>query len=578
MGGGGGSAGAVQFPDYLQDTHHYLLHGTPDGGAFDVPSTHLVEILDTAWNTNEPYSGFSFTDPATELAAIEARWDDLETLVTGLDHETDWAAILTQARAGVDQALFDISTAALQAYAPDMAESVVEEAYSIVSAALASEDPAADWESFVDSVVTKLAEAGVITEIDADDILDYARAGAASELSMAIAASESALDQNADWEELVDTVNSKLADYLTVRADLDISTLLTDADTAAQAQIADAIQAAADILAGTDLDDIIAAFTARQDAAHATAIRRFASRMADYDAVHSSAFVLGLALIENQHLIEIAGFQGQLELDTYRSVVTGYLQNVQAAVLAQVQVASVNSEARDRFFANGIQSMVNMLVNKTQFEQGLAGLHVEAFRQEGAVRAQLAGENKRSRDALLAQGIQGISGLRGNREELQRTLLQMYQQSFLGNLETSLRAELANKQSRDQMIAQATSQMVQMLYNNAELNRATTALRSEIGRQNIVATREYEQGELDLDVRFALWELDTLLKGSNVLASLTGSGAAIPDKPSPFSSALGGTLSGAATGAAIGSVVPGVGTAIGAGVGAGLGLLGGLFS
>lgn len=76
--------------------------------------------------------------------------------------------------------------------------------------------------------------------------------------------------------------------------------------------------------------------------------------------------------------------------------------------------------------------------------------------------------------------------------------------------------------------------------------------------------------DMDLAVKDAMWDVEVLLKGSQILGTISGA-TFIPDKPSAMQSAV----AGAATGAGVGMMVGGpVGAGWGAAIGAGAGLLG----
>jgi hypothetical protein len=98
-----------------------------------------------------------------------------------------------------------------------------------------------------------------------------------------------------------------------------------------------------------------------------------------------------------------------------------------------------------------------------------------------------------------------------------------------------------------------------------EYQKAVSTMIAEARRIKIVAKKEENESNLEIDKNDALWDLEVFQYGSNVLASI-GSGTAVNTGkgPSKMQSAIGGALSGAAAGAMVGSVVPGVGTAVGA--------------
>jgi len=111
-----------------------------------------------------------------------------------------------------------------------------------------------------------------------------------------------------------------------------------------------------------------------------------------------------------------------------------------------------------------------------------------------------------------------------------------------------------------------------------EFQKALTHYTIEANRIKIVAKKEENESNLEIEEADASWDLEVFQHGVNMLASI-GGGVGMPDKKkrSKAASAIGGALTGAAAGAMVGasygSGYPGVGTAIGAVLGAAAGLL-----
>ena len=104
-------------------------------------------------------------------------------------------------------------------------------------------------------------------------------------------------------------------------------------------------------------------------------------------------------------------------------------------------------------------------------------------------------------------------------------------------------AELHTKAGLD-----AAIQVIQM---KLEYQRLASHILSEIYRMKIVAKKEENEVEMDIDDRDAKWNLEVFQYGGNLLASI-GGGTAGTQKPSTMQTALGGGLSGVAAGAMIG--------------------------
>ncbi len=128
----------------------------------------------------------------------------------------------------------------------------------------------------------------------------------------------------------------------------------------------------------------------------------------------------------------------------------------------------------------------------------------------------------------------------------------------------------------ERMYLEGSNQMMKLMIQRISWLESNTRTTIEANRIKIVAMKEENDVNMEIDKDDALWDLEVFKYGSNVLAGISG-GTSGDAKGSKVSSAIGGALAGAAAGAYVGSVVPGIGTVAGAGIGAGIGLLGGLF-
>lgn len=276
-----------------------------------------------------------------------------------------------------------------------------------------------------------------------------------------------------DYLELVEDLDEQ-EDYATILAkaieevdadgvlsNIDIDTIVSDAGTDAGTELTAAINAAVDAINEDVIQDVINAHAERVEYQRTRSMRRFNASMADINAVQSSAFILGQALIEAEHLQEVQQMDADLTQQTYSAALE---------------------------------------------------VHVNLYREQ---------------------------------------------------LRAELQAAVLEKQTRDRYVIASTSTMIQILQGKISLQQAATELRSEIDRLAIIAQREYEAAETDLDVGFATWDLEVWQYGANLLSSPNGSASMIPKKPSQAQTAMSGALKGAAAGAALGPWGAVAGLAIG---------------
>ncbi len=107
---------------------------------------------------------------------------------------------------------------------------------------------------------------------------------------------------------------SKTVDSVRGGAIADVNTIMDAAVTQTQVMIASA-----------PIQDMIKEFQRNAETTHLRAISRFAGGMADINAVQSSAYLIGMALMEAEHVQSVDLFSAQLALNIYNTVIGQYL-------------------------------------------------------------------------------------------------------------------------------------------------------------------------------------------------------------------------------------------------------------
>lgn len=92
MGGGSSPGGTSAWPAYMQDAHEDMVNDM---------ATALVPVA----KANNPYEGVNAYQPDDYLGDMQTRLDSWDTIVTALDERTDWAAMVTEAISGVEDAI-----------------------------------------------------------------------------------------------------------------------------------------------------------------------------------------------------------------------------------------------------------------------------------------------------------------------------------------------------------------------------------------------------------------------------------------------------------------------------------------
>ena len=125
-----------------------------------------------------------------------------------------------------------------------------------------------------------------------------------------------------------------------------------------------AVSAATSVLASTAITNEVSAFEARVNSKLATRKSQFSAGMADINAVHSSAFAMGEALLEMYAAQEVDDYEAKLKLELYRSIIDG-------SARAQLEIILNKEKARDTFLINGSNEMDKIYLARIGFYQAV---------------------------------------------------------------------------------------------------------------------------------------------------------------------------------------------------------------
>lgn len=89
--GGGGSSGALDYPDYQEDIHVNWLTGGTTGTPAPAIDTDLEAVMNIAiGSTGNPYDGETPHNPVAELVTNQDRFNTADSVMLSLDPEGDW--------------------------------------------------------------------------------------------------------------------------------------------------------------------------------------------------------------------------------------------------------------------------------------------------------------------------------------------------------------------------------------------------------------------------------------------------------------------------------------------------------
>jgi hypothetical protein len=139
-------------------------------------------------------------------------------------------------------------------------------------------------------------------------------------------------------------------------------------------------------------------------------------------------------------------------------------------------------------------------------------------------------------------------------------LLEMERLRKVDDFDANLQFELYKL--RGQYMLQGTEQMTRILSMRMGGEQGAAQIQKSLIDTKVIAKKEEDDRNIEMDVQDALWDLKLFNYGSQVMAGITG-GVAQPKEPSPAASAVGGAAAGFAMGGPAGALVGGIGGLLG---------------
>lgn len=518
--GGGGSAGLVDYPDYMKAAHEDWLaqSGT------DAIEASITEVMNDALGSS-PWNGQTAYDPDTDLASSESAIAAFAAILSGLVDTSNWASLFNQA-------------------------------------VLSTGTPSS-------LVISDISVNGIsVSDISVNDI--EVEGIEASDISL----------NNMEVSDLPSpsNVGPVSVDDLSIA---DIS------DTKDITGITD----------GAIFDDVAAFADQLDDEINAKILPRFRRGMQDINAVVSSAFPIGEAIIEAFRNRDVAkhdstlrvtaalknadiGVENErLHLEVKRTNIGKDIEVGRANLANRISVESKNAEialANERLHLESGQinlnkdlevSKSNLLkdldVSKTNLSKELEVRKTNLMKDLDVGKTNLTKSLEVSRSNLSKDVDVSKTNLTKDVDIGKVNLLKDIQVG-----EIAVRTDVEYKK----LYLEGSSQMLRLMMQRIAWEDGYARLVVEANRIKIVAKKEQNDLDMKIDEQDALWDLEVFQHGGNLLAAIGGGTGATQKPPSMAASAIGGALGGIAAGAQIGSVVPGIGAAVGAVVGGIVGL------
>ncbi len=188
-----------------------------------------------------------------------------------------------------------------------------------------------------------------------------------------------ALDTSTDWGAIVDDAVSK-AGASGILEELSIDNIINATKNGAAAAITNAVQGAVEALDDEVLLAAVEQYVRTREFDRARLRTRYKASMANLNAERSSAYALGLALLEIDFERETGQYQQQLEIETYRQGLTFYVEMFSREISARIQMHVQNKRSREEFLLQNINLQLQYKQFVYQLKQTLVQLLQEIHR------------------------------------------------------------------------------------------------------------------------------------------------------------------------------------------------------
>lgn len=535
--GGGGTTGEVRFPPYIEDLHGRLMAdeetNRTDGyfltSNWIKPDKNVMAMMNSIW-TGNVYTGLVFTSPTTDFAASKSQFDLYYSAVTGYGR-SNYASYIADAILAIGNST-TVPIADLTA--------------SLSTSALSS--PQTLFGNFGTKMRTEIASyiSTAFTEIE-PDVVAFMKSASSSALAHTTLTAATTL-----WDSLVDTVDTKLK-TCGIPKDANLLSILTKAHQDSVTNVKDAVKLAEKIIDDGLLTDIVTQFSGRRSIEFARQHSDFAGQMADVNAINSTGFLFGTALLKSEQMREVSEFDSQLSMESFRQTLNLYFQTHSTELQVGAQVEIANATAHNRLLEASIQLLTVLSRREEIVPNDLLALYSDFFRGEMQIF-----------DDITRTGLDAMRRLfdRTSSDQLGRDLTLS---------ELTLNADRINKIVREQRYAIGLGQVVGLINNEVEFERMSTEVLTDQNRIKITGLAEHEDTISEVAIKEKYYELEVARIGADIMVAPGGMSAPIPGGRSKAQSVLGGAFKGASVGATVGSVVPGVGNVVGGAIGAGVG-------
>lgn len=194
-----------------------------------------------------------------------------------------------------------------------------------------------------------------------------------------------AMVDTTDYAAFITSLVSQLAaSFPTLTITTDVAAIHTAERSAIDSAMTAALAAAATAVAGSPVAALVTAFAARARSQYLKAMARHASSMADIGAVNSSAFVFGLASIDNELLNDTNLYHAGLDMEVYKQYFSIYMQTFgetfKSHIASYAAIKQMREGHKDAFIMSGAGDLSRMYMGRINSNINMTQLQAEVNR------------------------------------------------------------------------------------------------------------------------------------------------------------------------------------------------------
>uniref|UniRef100_A0A6M3KQK0 Uncharacterized protein n=1 Tax=viral metagenome TaxID=1070528 RepID=A0A6M3KQK0_9ZZZZ len=308
-----------------------------------------------------------------------------------------------------------------------------------------------------------------------------------------------------------------------------LDAFVADLNTKIPTMLEQALSTAQTLVASTPIDNLVDAFETKSLPEHLRSVNRLSAGMADINAVNSSAFILGMTMLESDRTQVIADYRAKLVADIFPKVFEMF-SGVFTTIVSQTLSAYTAQ------FAERMQ-MTRYVSDKR------VGTFLQVF------------------DSYIKTALTTLAEISQTHRVNVPSQTQIYQSMLVSGLETLKSAMMTHvntyigervqqKSLQNSMFQGGISDVLQSRLNKFLLQKDAMAFDTELNRVQHVAYNEAWNMQERYATEGKIWPWKKWQYMANAVAA-AGSGVMVPDKPNPWTSMLGGAISLGLAGASV---------------------------